>query len=208
MKREAIIIGYSGHAFVLIDILIANKYKILGYCEKVRKVDNPYDLNYLGYEKDTSVLKILKEHKAFIGIGDNELRGKTFEYLRSKQIDCPGIIHPSATVSAKVKIGFATLIMAGVVINSGAEIGNGVICNSSSIIEHQCIVGNYTHIAPGAVVAGNVCIGRNTFVGANAVIKQNLTIGSNVVIGAGGVIVKDIPDGLTVYGNPAKQKTI
>ncbi len=206
MKKEAIIIGYSGHAFVLADILLANGYHILGYCDKEEKSKNPYNLNYLGSENDISVLNMLKKNNVFIGIGDNDTRASIFEYLNKELVACPSIIYNTSFISLHVQIGSGTVIMPGVVINSNSKIGNAVICNSSCVIEHECFIGDYSHIAPGAVLAGNVTVGKKTFIGANAVVKQGIKIGDNVIIGAGAVIVKDVSNGLTVYGNPAKQK--
>lgn len=206
MNKEAVIIGYSGHSYVIIDILLCNGYKIIGYCENEYKIKNPYSLNYLGSENNDEVLKILKNHSVFIAIGDNHIRGSIFSKLMQKEVKCPALIHPKSFISKQVLIGDGAVIMSGVVINSQSKIGKAVICNSSAIIEHECSIGDCAHIAPGAVLAGNVSIGNNSFIGANSVIKQGVKIGSNVVVGAGSVVVKDIEDGLTMYGNPARPK--
>ena len=46
-------------------------------------------------------------------------------------------------------------------------------------------------------------IGRETWIGAGAVVRDHLAIGSRVMVGAGALVLKHVPDGLTVYGNPA-----
>lgn len=206
MHKEAVVIGYSGHSYVILDILFSNEYKVIGYCEKEYKIKNPYGLEYLGTENDDEVLKILKSHCVFIAIGDNHIRGSIFSKLMLENVTCPALVHPKSFISKQALIGEATVIMPGVVINSQSEIGKAVICNSSVVIEHECSIGDCAHIAPGAVLAGNVSIGNNSFIGANSVIKQGVKIGSNVVVGAGSVVVKDIEDGLTMYGNPARPK--
>ena len=35
-------------------------------------------------------------------------------------------------------------------------------------------------------------------------IRQGLTIGAGAVVGMGAVVTKDVPDGVTVVGNPAR----
>lgn len=206
MSKEAIIIGYSGHAFVVIENILANGYHIIGYCDKIAKESNPFRLAYLGYEREIYRFDKFKNKALFIAIGDNQTRANVFQHIENNSLNFPNVIHPSATVSPSVVLGSATVIMPGVVINAYAKIGSAVICNTSAVIEHECTIGDYVHIAPGAVLSGNVTIGNYSFIGANAVIKQGITIGSNVVIGAGSVVIKDIPDGTMVYGNPAKIK--
>ena len=203
---KAIVIGYSGHAFVVLDTLLSLHYQVIGYCEQHEKMYNPFQLNYFGYEAAIDVLDRLKNAHVFLGIGDNKVRAKVYNYLVGNNINCPNAVHPKACVSASVTLGSGTLIMPGVIINAMATVGRAVVCNTASVIEHECQLGDFVHIAPGAVLAGNVSIGEASFVGANAVIKQGVTIGKNVIIGAGTVVTKDIEDGLVVYGNPAKKK--
>lgn len=205
MIQEAVIIGYSGHAYVVLDILSVLSYKVDNYLEQSEKINNPYDLNYLGSEEDPEILDYLQSKSAFIGIGNNQVRSKVFLYLKRAQIVTPYALHPSAVISKKATIGDATIVMPGCIINALSKIGNGVICNTSSIIEHECTVGDFVHIAPGAVLAGNVFVGDNSFIGANSVIKEGTSIGRDVIIGSGSVIIKDIPDGTKIAGNPAKQ---
>ena len=202
--KQAIIIGYSGHSFVVLDMLQLNEYTIKGYYEKSIKSINPYNLKYLGIEDDLD--KIETDIAIFITIGDNHTRNKIFENLNRYSEQMPALFHPKSTVAKTVKIGNASVIMPGSVINAFSIIGKGVICNTGSIIEHECIIGDFSHIAPGAVLAGGVLIGANSFIGANTVIKQDVKVGKNVIVGAGSVIIKDVADNSIVYGNPSKHR--
>jgi sugar O-acyltransferase (sialic acid O-acetyltransferase NeuD family) len=205
MAKTVIIFSYSGHAFTICDIFVKNDIQIKGYLEKEAKKYNPYNLSWLGHESEPKVLEALKKQNYFISIGNNHIRAKVQQYLISKNITWSiNAIHPSAVISTNVNIGSGVMIAANVSINALANIGNGAICNTGCIIEHECNIGNFAHIAPGAVLAGNVTIGDLSFVGANSVIKQGITVGKNVTIGAGTVVIKDIPDNVTVVGNPQR----
>lgn len=204
-KTGMILIGYSGHAFVVYGILAATGKQVTGYCDLTKKDNDPFKLQYVGSEDSETGLLALKQNAFFIAIGDNRLRSKIFINLQQKQLIPVNAIHPSAVIDATAGIAdHGVMIAANATINPLASIGTGAICNTGSIIEHECLVGEFAHIGPGAVLCGNVNIGNGTFVGANAVIKQGIRVGTNAIIGAGAVVIKDVPDNVTVIGVPAK----
>lgn len=80
----------------------------------------------------------------------------------------------------------------GLVVNDHTVIGAGVKLRNGVTIGHKNVHG------------GCPIIGNNVEIGANATIIGDITIGDNSVIGAGSVVTTDIPDGVTVVGNPAR----
>jgi sugar O-acyltransferase (sialic acid O-acetyltransferase NeuD family) len=204
--RDIAIFGYSGHAYIAIDILNTQGRIVTHYCTKNEFRNNPYSLNYLGFEDDLNILNSIKESfDFFIAIGSNVNRQKVFnivvDFIKTKPVNA---VHKNSIVSGKSSLGNGILIGAGVVINTLATIYDGVICNTACIIEHECLIGSFAHIGPGAVLAGGVQIGKRTFVGSNAVIKQGVKIGNDVTVGAGTVVLFDVPDNVTIVGNPGR----
>ena len=202
LKKPVAIIGYSGHAYVIIDIFLSAGRLVTAYCDSEEKSRNPYHLQYLG--KESEVIRKLKKYDFFTCVGHNGIREKIHMQLAEHLGNPINAIHPSAVISSSVSLGDGVMIAANATINPLVELGKGVICNTSSSIDHECIIGDFAHIAPGAVLCGNVKVGKGSFVGANAVIRQGITIGNNVMIGAGTVVIRDIPDNVTVVGNPQK----
>ena len=205
LNKEVVLVGYSGHGYVVAEAAIASNMNLRYYTDKKQITKNPFDLAYLGFEGDLDFAFWNKEYDYILGVGDNLIRRKTADLLISKGVDLLNVIHPSASISAKVQFGIGNFISRNVSVNALVEIGDICILNTGCIIEHECIIRNGVHIAPGAVLAGNVEIGDNTFVGANSVIKQGVKIGTNVIIGAGSVILKDIADNRKIVGNPGKE---
>lgn len=205
MYDKIAIIGYSGHAYVVLDAAIKNGVNIRYYCEKNRTNNNPYSLDYLGFESDKAFKGWNNDYAFVLGIGDNKLRHRIGLKVLEKKRELLSVIHPSASLSDQISLGKGIFIARQVSVNALAEIGDFCILNTGCVVEHECVVKNGVHIAPGAVLAGNVEIGENTFVGANAVIKQGVKIGANSIIGAGTVVLKDIGDNKKVVGNPGKE---
>jgi sugar O-acyltransferase (sialic acid O-acetyltransferase NeuD family) len=202
-----IIIGYSGHGFVVYGIVTAAGKTVTGYCDSEEKQYNPFSLRYLGIETSDAAIAAFSTTEFFIAVGNNNTREKIFRTLAAKNVQPANAVHPSAIIDPSATIAKnGVMIAANVVINPLAKIGTGAICNTGCIIEHECIVGNFAHIAPGAVLCGAVKVGTNSFVGANAVIRQGINVGNNVMIGAGAVVLKDVPDNVTVMGVPAQTK--
>lgn len=203
--ESIIIIGYSGHSYVVIDILMQQGYTVIGYLDKSLKFINPFSLPYIGDENLLESINLVSKNKFIVTIGDNRIRENVFGKMVSKKLRSINAIHPKSTIGHAVKLREGIMIMADSVLNAFCEIGDSVIINTGAIIEHECIVGNFSHVASGAVLAGNVEIGHRTFIGANSVVKEGIKIGNDVIVGAGSVVIRDIPDGSKVVGNPAKR---
>ena len=204
MFIDLILIGYSGHAYVCADNALLNNYDIVGYCDTEEKQVNPFQLEYLGKEKE--YLSSERNGVLFVSVGSNNLRETIMKRFPDKVF--VNLIHPRSIVSQKAIIepNANILIGAGAIVNPLVKIGKGVILNTACVVEHECMIEEYAHIAPGAVLAGNVKVGKRAFVGANAVIKQGVVVGDDVIIGAGSVVINDVSDGATVMGNPAREK--
>ncbi len=202
LKKPVAVIGYSGHSYVIIDILLNAGRMVTAYCDSEQKDRNPFHLQYLG--RETEVIRALQAYDFFVGVGHNGIRRKIHTQMLEYLGNPINVIHPSAIVSASVEMNHGIMISANATINALVSIGRGAICNTSCSIDHECVIDEFAHIAPGAVLCGDVRIGAGTFVGAGSVIKQGVRVGSNVVIGAGTVVIRDVPDNTMVVGNPQR----
>ena len=200
-----LLIGYSGHAYVISGILHSMGEKVTGYCDKIEKEYNPLNLKYHGIESSSSALKALKAHGFFICVGNNLVRNNIFDSLSAEGLMPVNAIHPKATLDSSISISSnGVMIGCNVTINAFSKIHSGAICNTHCVIEHECVIERFAHIAPGAILCGNVHVGEHSLIGAGAIIREGIRIGKNVVVGAGSVVVKDIEDNAKVVGYPAR----
>ena len=205
INKKIFIIGYSGHAYVILDSILEQGLAVGGYFAMDYNVDDPYSLEFFGNERADDVSGILNGHWVFPCIGDNAIREKVINFIKSKSFNQVSVFDKTALISSKASFGLSTYIGKNTVINSLAKIGEGVIINTGAIIEHECVIGDFSHIAPNATLAGNVTIGKKVFFGAGAVTKQGISIGDNSIIGAGSVVISDIPTNEVWVGNPARK---
>jgi len=204
-KSKHILLGYSGHGFVVAEAAIEAGITIDYYADKSKVVNNPFELDFLGFEGDENFKGWGSGFTFVLGVGDNKIRTSLGNLVESKSEALLTIKHPTAEISNSAAIGDGTFVSAHATVNALSEVGKYVILNTNCIVEHECHIGDGVHIAPGAVLAGNVEVGKGSFIGANAVIKEGITIGEDVIVGAGATIIKDIPNAKKVVGNPGKE---
>jgi sugar O-acyltransferase (sialic acid O-acetyltransferase NeuD family) len=143
-----------------------------------------------------------------IGGGRGVERLAMLDCIEGAGIVAATLIHPSSVVSPKARVGDGCQILAGAILTSGSTIGRGTILNHGAQVDHECSVGSGVHLAPRATLCGCVEVGDFSFIGAGAVVLPRLKIGRGAIIGAGAVVTKDVPPGVTVAGNPARNLRI
>lgn len=160
-------------------------------------------LPVLGGEDLLSDAAFLAAHDIFVAIGDGRRRTLS-EAVLARGGTIATVIHPAATVSASAKIGVGTVISAGVVVQMDAVVGRYCSLNTACTVDHDNVLADGVNIAPGAHLAGGVQVGEGAFIGIGATLKGWLRIGARATVGAGAVVLKEVPDGVTVVGNPAR----
>ena len=193
MNKDVVIIGASGHARVIADIVKANGDNLIGFLDDDRLKESLGIIDqYIEYPNAAFV----------VGIGDSNIRKAICKKLNCEWYTA---IHPSAVISPSATIGQGTVIMPNAVINANAEIGIHCIINTSSVVEHNDVIGDYSHISVGARLGGSVKVGDLSWIGIGATVNNNVSICGNCVIGAGAVVIKNIEKPGIYVGVPSKE---
>ncbi|MGH2665067.1 acetyltransferase [Flavobacterium sp.] len=192
-----VLYGASGHCKVIIDILECNNQSIETIIDDAPKSSVILKRPVLNSKQfDFSSVQNM-----ILSIGNNKVRKRLAAELK---FNFAKAIHPKAIVSNHANLGEGTVVMAGAIVNPDAQIGKHCIINTGAVVEHDCLISDYAHISPKASLAGGVIVGEGTQVGIGASVIQGVKIGKWTVIGAGAVIINDIPDHVTVVGNPGR----
>jgi sugar O-acyltransferase (sialic acid O-acetyltransferase NeuD family) len=204
-----VIIGASGHAKVVIDIIEQQgSFKIVGLIDSFKEPG----ARLMGYDvigREDSIPQLIATEKitgGIVAIGHNWVRHQMAKNIRER---APGFvfvnaIHPSARIAREVALGHGIAIMAGVSVNPGTRIGDFCFLNTNSSVDHDNTLGEFSCLQPNAATAGNVKIGAFSAISMGASVVPGVTIGSHSVIGAGSTVLAGIPDFVVAYGTPCR----
>jgi sugar O-acyltransferase (sialic acid O-acetyltransferase NeuD family) len=174
-KKNILIVGSSGHAKVIIDIIEQQgKYSISGLIDKFRDVgEETFGYKVLGSEDD--IPKLVLSCKVFgliIAIGSNFIREEVYKKIKliAPTLELIIAIHPTAVIGKDVVIGNGTAIMSGAVINPGCKIFSNCIINTNASVDHDSRMDEFSSLAPNSCTGGDVVLGKGVAIGIGATI--------------------------------------
>jgi sugar O-acyltransferase (sialic acid O-acetyltransferase NeuD family) len=207
--RNIVVIGASGHAKVILDILErANTFRVIGLLDTFKEPGTEVmGYRVLGTEEEIHELRRSHDVRGgIVAIGHNWVRWRMVQRILELTPDFEFVnaIHPSARIARDVEIGRGVAIMAGVSVNPGTRIGDFCFVNTNASVDHDNVLGEYSCLQPNAATGGNVRIGAFSVISMGATVIQGVTIGCHTVIGAGATVLSDIPDRVVAYGTPCR----
>ena len=121
--------------------------------------------------------------------------------LKGAKIGCDCNICAHTFIENDVVVGDNVTVKCGVQLWNGLRVGNGVFIgpNVTFCNDKHPRSGNRDFVCLPTMIEDDVSIG------ANATILPGVRLGRGCVVGAGAVVTKDVPPGMTVVGNPAKE---
>ena len=194
------LLGGGGHARVVHDALRTSGVK-------VDAIVDPHETEPM-FHGVPIVHELPREGRFIVAVG--QVRATpTRERIWNEAIaaglrPADAFVEKSAILSAEVRLGEGSVVLAGSYVGVGTTIGQDCIVNHRAVVEHDCQIGDHSHISPGALLGGGVRVGRRSHIGIGAVVLQGITIGDDVTVGAGAVVVDDVEPGATVAGVPAR----
>ena len=202
--RKLAILGTSGFAGEVLDLVEdGGHYDVEVFIENWdrTKIERPLFGRPVVWIDDA--LRYAATHEAICCLGTTKRRN-FISQVADLGFGFATVIHPTARVSRRSKVGAGSLISAGVVVAADTRVGEHVIVNRGVLLGHDTNIGDCVTISPGANVAGRVTVGDGCYIGMGAVVVDGITIGPGSLVSAGAVVVGDVPAGVQVMGVPAR----
>jgi len=193
-----LIYGGGGHGKVIIDLVTAlNRYELIGVIDdRLPAGSQIMGLPVLG---GTETLLEMQQHgihlaiNAVGGIGNFAIRQKVFDSLAQAGFTCPTVVHPTAFIEPSATLDDGVQVLSQSYISSDAKIGFGTVVNAGVVVSHDCILGKCVNLSPGAMLAGNVRVEDFAQIGMAATVNLDLKIGARSRIGNGATVKADVP---------------
>lgn len=207
--KNLIIIGAGGLARVILsyanDIMQTNEceWRVKGFIDENLNALDGIDTGYpiLG----TISEHVIEEDSVYIcAIGDSKARLSICRDFQKKGAEFINLIHPTARISERVKMGVGNIFCPNSAVNPDVVIGDFVMVNSYSGFGHDSTIGSGCTLSSFCDVTGNCKLGEGVFLGSTAVITPGRKIGDYAKISAGSVVFTNVKDGKTMFGNPAR----
>lgn len=180
------------------------EYTIKGFLD-----DNPHAME--GFEGYPPVLgtvdgyQIQPDDIFFNSIGDIAAKKVCINKILERKGDFITLIHPTAIISEKTKIGKGCMISPRVGVGTESEIGDFCLIQDNAVIGHDVHVGNYCRIDCNVVLVADVNLDDGVCVHTSSVVNHKVHIGENAMVGALSFVIRNVKPGTSVQGNPAKR---
>ena len=169
--------------------------------------DNLEALNPFNHFASVTLLKnhqVLSSNVYVCALGLPLAKAKLLAPLIEQNAEFISFIHPTAVIGERVKMGRGVVVCPGASISVDISIGDFSMIGPNTTIGHDGIVGAWCTLCAQCDVTGRVTIGDGVFLGSRVSIIPSKKVGSRSILGAGSVVISDVPEGVTVVGNPAR----
>jgi len=178
-------------------------WKIAGFLDDNPECLGSYEVNvpWLGRVSDWQP----SERELFVcTVGQTAPKRKCVDILLEKGAEFVNLIHPTCVLGDRIELGKGIILCPGVTLTCDLSLGDHTALNIGSSVGHDASIGKYCQFQSRVAVNGYVQIGSEVLMGTSSMVLPERKIGNMVTVGMGSVVFHNVPDGVTVQGNPAR----
>ena len=207
--KHLIVIGIGGASRDLQGIAeeslgYGTEWDFKGFLDGDRKApDWEYELLEKPVLGDVFSYEIEEDDVFICAVGATAVRKRLIEAIAGRGGKFLSVIHKTAFIHEKAKIGDGVLIAPHTFIGADAELADHVTLLSCSSIGHDAKIGIYSSIMGHVSIDGRVRIGQMVYIGDSANVLQDAKIGDEAFVGASSLVLRKVKVGDKVFGVPA-----
>ena len=145
------------------------------------------------------------ERRLVMAIGGPAGKASVAQALQARGAAFASLVHPRAWVSASARIEAGAVVGPFAHVSADAHVGELVLQGAYAGVGHDASVGPYSSLSGSVDLNGGVQVGHTCLVGSGARLLPGVRVGDRCTVGAGAVVVRDVPEGSTVYAQPARR---
>jgi sugar O-acyltransferase (sialic acid O-acetyltransferase NeuD family) len=163
-----------------------------------------------GFDYPHSVVGSITDHEPkddnlyVCGIGSQGVKRKVCEALKSRGANFMTVVHPSVKMGRNVQLGEGVVLCPRVTLTCDIKVGAMAMINCHTTIGHDARLGAWVTISANCDLTGYTEAGEGAYFGSGARVIPGKKVGAGAVVGAGSVVIRDVPEGVSVFGNPAR----
>lgn len=208
MRKNLYIIGARGFGREMAVSLPAwdgfsDKYVIKGFLDDKADALDGFQEGYPPIVSSVEDFSPGENDVFFCALGAVEWRRKYIDIMLSKNAVFDTFICPWLTFVKARHIGVGVAITGPATVSPDVVIGDFSLLHPNVILGHDVNVGKHVVIENGVFCGGYVEVGDGATIHTRATILPHKRIGVGANVGACSCVVRNVPDGATVFGNPA-----
>ena len=115
----------------------------------------------------------IKENDRFVcAIGSIDHLSKYAELIRKRGGLFANVIHPSALIGERTKIGVGCIVWPNATITTDVIIGNHVSIHPNVVVSHDVVIGSFSMLSAGSFVGGHAKLDEEVFLKNGAVVPS------------------------------------
>lgn len=199
--------SYSIYCFISVSKIKKINEKIKNKATKKKKLivkNKIFNKKVIFLKNYVSFLKKKKIKKCLILEDDPFLRYQIYKKLKKSHFELITLVHPTVSLSYKVKIQEGTVIYPNCTIGYRVSIGACCIIQPNCSLSHHNFISNFVNLSPNVSTGGFTEIGKFSDIKMSVNISNKIKIGAKCLIGVGSLVLNDCLPKSVYYGFPAK----
>jgi len=195
--------GREVYGWLMDELTLLKGHTFIGFLDDNEDALSGFDLDHGVVGKITEFE--FKEDDYFIcGIGSVKCKKRLCQPMLDARAQFLTLVHPTALIGRSVTLGDGVVICPRVTLTCDIHIGAMTMINCHSSAGHDVSVGAWCTISAHCDLTGGTVLEDEVFVGSGVSIIPFKKIGSRATLGAGSVVIRDVPESVSVFGNPAR----